>query len=129
MTENLGGECAICILQCNFGHCHGAFHPLCARDSGLYMSVKVTSGGRIQYRAYCDRHSPQQRAKVRATVWEVAVIVFHCWTLVSRYSEKVNEQIEFMADGCLITLLARMNRRNRDSAVVPKRCMHYGKFG
>lgn len=55
-------------LQCNFGHCHGAFHPSCARDYGLYMNVKYSSGGRVQYRAYCERHSPQQRAKVERQI-------------------------------------------------------------
>jgi hypothetical protein len=52
------------LLQCNFGHCHGAFHATCARESGLFMSVRIGAGGRLQYRAYCDRHSSSQRAKV-----------------------------------------------------------------
>ncbi|KAH7292672.1 hypothetical protein KP509_29G080500 [Ceratopteris richardii] len=62
-------ECSICHmklgarLRCSFGHCHGTFHPLCARDSGLYMSVKRVAGGRIQHRAYCEKHSTQQRQK------------------------------------------------------------------
>jgi hypothetical protein len=61
--------CSICqrqegaCLTCNFGHCHGAFHPPCARDSGLYMTVRISTGGRLQYRAYCDRHSVVQRDK------------------------------------------------------------------
>ncbi|KAG0604949.1 hypothetical protein M758_9G021400 [Ceratodon purpureus] len=73
--ENMNPErfallCSVCqrqegaCLTCNFGHCHGAFHPPCARDAGLYMTVRVSAGGRLQYRAYCDRHSTVQRAKV-----------------------------------------------------------------
>ncbi|XP_024388731.1 uncharacterized protein [Physcomitrium patens] len=72
--ENVNPErfallCSVCqrqegaCLTCNFGHCHGAFHPPCARLSGLYMTVRVSAGGRLQYRAYCDRHSIVQRAK------------------------------------------------------------------
>ncbi|MCO5559526.1 hypothetical protein L7F22_013127 [Adiantum nelumboides] len=67
--EKIVQECSVCHmkqgarLRCSFGHCHGTFHPLCARDSGLYMSVKRSSGGRIQHRAYCEKHSAQQRQK------------------------------------------------------------------
>ncbi|CAK9262058.1 unnamed protein product [Sphagnum jensenii] len=72
--ENVPSEryallCSIChqqegaCLTCNFGHCHGAFHPSCARQSGLFMNIKASSGGRVHYRAYCEKHSPQQRAK------------------------------------------------------------------
>jgi hypothetical protein len=27
------------------------------------MNIKASSGGRVHYRAYCEKHSPQQRAK------------------------------------------------------------------
>lgn len=60
--------CSIChrqqgvCLKCNFGHCHAYFHPLCARDSGLYMNVGV-NGGRIQHKAYCEKHSSGQKLK------------------------------------------------------------------
>jgi hypothetical protein len=52
------------MMQCNFEHCPGAFHPTCAREAGLYMSVRVGAAGQFQYRAYCDTHSVLQRAKV-----------------------------------------------------------------
>ncbi|GLJ40250.1 hypothetical protein SUGI_0826580 [Cryptomeria japonica] len=60
--------CSIChrqgvCLKCNFGHCHNYFHPLCARDSGLYMTVGV-HGGRVQHKAYCEKHSSEQKLKV-----------------------------------------------------------------
>lgn len=62
--------CSIChrqgaCLKCNFGHCQSAFHPLCARDSGFYMSVS-THGGRVQHKAYCEKHSPEQKLKAEA---------------------------------------------------------------
>eukprot|EP00250_Pteridium_aquilinum_P003700 c14005_g1_i1 orf=331-4776(-) len=68
-VEKILQECSVCHtkqgarLRCSFGHCHGSFHPLCARDSGLYMNVKRSPGGRIQHRAYCEKHSFQQRQK------------------------------------------------------------------
>ncbi|KAI5062799.1 hypothetical protein GOP47_0021346 [Adiantum capillus-veneris] len=73
--EKIVQECSVCHmkqgarLRCSFGHCHGTFHPLCARDSGLYMSVKRSSGGRIQHRAYCEKHSAQQRQKAASRIY------------------------------------------------------------
>lgn len=70
--ERFVQQCSIChqqqgaCLRCSFGHCHGAFHPLCARDSGLFMSMKWNPGGRLQYRSYCERHSSQQRKKAES---------------------------------------------------------------
>ncbi|XP_002989242.2 uncharacterized protein LOC9650015 isoform X1 [Selaginella moellendorffii] len=67
-SERLNLTCTICqqqqgaCIKCNFGHCSGAFHPMCARDSGLYISARNING-RAHYRAFCERHSPQQRAK------------------------------------------------------------------
>ncbi|XP_023550043.1 uncharacterized protein LOC111808351 isoform X1 [Cucurbita pepo subsp. pepo] len=61
-------SCYIChrkhgvSLKCNYGHCQTTFHPLCARSAGCYMTVK-TSGGKLQHRAYCEKHSSEQRAK------------------------------------------------------------------
>lgn len=62
--------CSIChrqgaCLKCNFGHCQSTFHPLCARDSGFYMSVS-THGGRVQHKAYCEKHSAEQKLKAEA---------------------------------------------------------------
>ncbi|KAH9315362.1 hypothetical protein KI387_023989, partial [Taxus chinensis] len=63
--------CSICrrqqgvCLKCNFGHCHTFFHPLCARDAGFYMSV-VAHGGKVQHKAYCEKHSSEQKLKVES---------------------------------------------------------------
>eukprot|EP01018_Ginkgo_biloba_P022607 Gb_35107 [translate_table: standard] len=63
--------CSICqhhqgaCLMCNFSDCNIAFHPLCARDSGLYMSVKAAAGGKVERKAYCQEHSSKQRENVR----------------------------------------------------------------
>ncbi|XP_052188942.1 uncharacterized protein LOC127799193 isoform X2 [Diospyros lotus] len=51
----------VCI-KCNYGFCQSMFHPFCARSSGLYMNVKISSG-KFQHKAYCEKHSLEQRAK------------------------------------------------------------------
>lgn len=52
-----------CYLQCSYGHCHSTFHPSCARSAGLFLSMR-TNGGKLQHKAYCDKHSLEQRLKV-----------------------------------------------------------------
>lgn len=62
--------CHICCqkkgacIKCSYGHCQSTFHPSCARSAGYYMHVKAASGGKWQHKAYCDKHSPEQKAKV-----------------------------------------------------------------
>ncbi|PSS00393.1 Protein Jade-1 like [Actinidia chinensis var. chinensis] len=51
----------VCI-KCNYGHCQSMFHPSCARGVGFYMNTK-TVGGKLQHKAYCLKHSLEQRAK------------------------------------------------------------------
>ncbi|KAK0576925.1 hypothetical protein LWI29_025450 [Acer saccharum] len=60
--------CCICrrkhgvCIKCNYGHCQTTFHPSCARSTGFYMNVKY-SGGNFQHKAYCEKHSLEQRTK------------------------------------------------------------------
>ncbi|XP_041013477.1 uncharacterized protein LOC121256681 isoform X7 [Juglans microcarpa x Juglans regia] len=51
----------VCI-RCNYGNCQATFHPTCARSAGLYMNIK-NLGGKFQHKAYCEKHSLEQRAK------------------------------------------------------------------
>ncbi|KAE8077390.1 hypothetical protein FH972_015958 [Carpinus fangiana] len=51
----------VCI-KCSYGHCMVTFHPTCARSTGLYMNIK-NFGGKLQHKAYCEKHSLEQRAK------------------------------------------------------------------
>eukprot|EP00257_Ricinus_communis_P013951 XP_015571517.1 uncharacterized protein LOC8274307 isoform X1 [Ricinus communis] len=51
----------VCI-KCSYGHCQTTFHPSCARSAGFYMNVK-TLNGKLQHKAYCERHGLEQRAK------------------------------------------------------------------
>ncbi|KAL6177030.1 hypothetical protein ACLB2K_053662 [Fragaria x ananassa] len=51
----------VCI-KCSYGHCQSTFHPSCGRNSDFYMNVKAL-GGKQQHKAYCERHSLEQRAK------------------------------------------------------------------
>ncbi|KAL5714485.1 hypothetical protein ACHQM5_016441 [Ranunculus cassubicifolius] len=63
--------CFICsrriglCIKCNYGNCQSMFHPSCARNAGFYMHVK-TAGGKLLRKAYCDRHSLEQREKAEA---------------------------------------------------------------
>lgn len=54
----------IFLVQCNFGHCQTVFHPYCARNIGFYMHTK-TNGGKLLHKAYCEKHSSEQRTKVK----------------------------------------------------------------
>ncbi|XP_008776606.1 uncharacterized protein LOC103696693 isoform X2 [Phoenix dactylifera] len=59
-------SCCICYrdigacLKCSYGHCQITFHPSCARSAGFYMNVRTT-GGRLQHKAYCEKHSVEQK--------------------------------------------------------------------
>ncbi|CAJ2644281.1 unnamed protein product [Trifolium pratense] len=61
--------CCIChhrhgvCMKCCYGHCLTTFHPSCARSAGLFMIVRTAAGGKIQHKAYCEKHSSEQRAK------------------------------------------------------------------
>lgn len=51
----------VCI-KCNYGHCQSTFHPSCGRSAGFFMNVRTT-GGKIQHKAYCEKHSLVERTK------------------------------------------------------------------
>ncbi|CAA3029739.1 histone-lysine n-methyltransferase atx1 [Olea europaea subsp. europaea] len=61
-------RCIVCLrkhgvcLKCSYGHCQSTFHPTCARSAGFYMNVR-TDGGKLQHKAYCEKHSMEQRSK------------------------------------------------------------------
>lgn len=63
--------CCICrrkhgvCLKCSYGHCQTTFHPSCARSAGFYMNVRA-AGGKLQHRAYCEKHGSDQRAKAES---------------------------------------------------------------
>ncbi|XP_028775037.1 uncharacterized protein LOC114731945 isoform X2 [Neltuma alba] len=63
--------CCICrrkqgvCLKCSYGHCQTTFHPSCARSAGFYMNVRAVSG-KLQHRAYCEKHGSEQRAKAES---------------------------------------------------------------
>lgn len=70
-------QCSVChvqegaVIQCNSGHCATAFHPLCARNNGQYLTAREGSAGRIVHRAYCTPHSSAQRSKDMEGLQEV----------------------------------------------------------
>ena len=55
--------CGLCgssegaVVQCSYGHCQEAFHPICGRAHGLYMPIRSGHGGRAIVKAYCKTHS------------------------------------------------------------------------
>ncbi|KAG2610278.1 hypothetical protein PVAP13_4KG179200 [Panicum virgatum] len=62
--------CSIChryvgaCLKCSTADCQITFHPPCARDAGFYMNTKRI-GNMLQHKAYCGRHSIEQRKAFR----------------------------------------------------------------
>ncbi|XP_076958121.1 uncharacterized protein LOC143633759 [Bidens hawaiensis] len=68
--------CLVCsrkegvCLKCNFGHCRSTFHPTCGRSAGLFMNVR-TIGGKLQHKAYCDKHSLVERTKAETQKYGV----------------------------------------------------------
>mmetsp|Transcript_8530 Transcript_8530/g.31512 ORF Transcript_8530/g.31512 Transcript_8530/m.31512 type:complete len:1209 (+) Transcript_8530:178-3804(+) len=63
--------CCLCkertgaCIQCSFGQCAMAFHPLCAKKHMLRMEVSSRSGNidEVELRAFCPKHSKQVTKK------------------------------------------------------------------
>ncbi|KAK9713812.1 hypothetical protein RND81_06G052700 [Saponaria officinalis] len=61
--------CSVChrrfgvCIKCNNGNCQATFHPSCARSAGYYMCTKYEGGGKMQHKAYCCKHSLEQKTK------------------------------------------------------------------
>ncbi|XP_058080154.1 uncharacterized protein LOC131228432 isoform X1 [Magnolia sinica] len=64
--------CCICrrkhgvCIKCNHDDCQTAFHPTCAKCVGLHMDVKTGGGKFFQHKAYCEKHSLDQKKKVES---------------------------------------------------------------
>ncbi|GAB2236098.1 hypothetical protein Droror1_Dr00027833 [Drosera rotundifolia] len=58
VCHNKSGVC----IKCNYGNCQGTFHPSCGRAADYYMIAKNVAG-KLQHRAYCEKHSIEQKAK------------------------------------------------------------------
>ncbi|XP_019093842.1 PREDICTED: uncharacterized protein LOC104751678 [Camelina sativa] len=58
-------SCCVCrriygaCIKCSYGNCQTTFHPSCARSAGFHM----TGGGKLPHKAYCEKHSLEQKAK------------------------------------------------------------------
>ncbi|KAL4435851.1 hypothetical protein ABPG77_000613 [Micractinium sp. CCAP 211/92] len=70
--ERWEGRCAICgltdgaVMACQQpSGCGNAFHVLCARNIGLYLTIRPDPSRKaaVQYRVYCALHSPAQQAR------------------------------------------------------------------
>lgn len=108
--------CSIChryvgaCLKCSTADCQITFHPSCARDAGLYMNTKRI-GNTLQHKAYCGRHSIEQRKAYRQQYGpeevksmkqmrvELELLRFLCERIVKR--EKVKKDLVVCAHDIL----------------------------
>lgn len=79
-ADRVGVPCTVCcrssegaVIRCSASHCTAAFHPLCARNAGHYLTVRDT-GSKTVYKAFCAQHSQQARAKDRDLGFGVEVV-------------------------------------------------------
>lgn len=95
-ADRVGVPCAICcrssegaVIRCSASHCTAAFHPLCARNAGHYLTVRET-GSKTLYKAFCAQHSNQARARDRdmGIGVEVSTCSVLCYTVVGRMVPK-----------------------------------------
>lgn len=71
--------CDICgkidgaVVTCKHpGPCQYSFHVLCARNCGLYLTVRMDQQNRPLHRIYCAVHSPAQRERDAQAAAELA---------------------------------------------------------
>ncbi|KAF8103569.1 hypothetical protein N665_0188s0497 [Sinapis alba] len=58
VCQRIYGAC----FKCSYGNCQATFHPTCARSAGFHM----IGGGKLPHKAYCEKHSLEQKAKADA---------------------------------------------------------------
>ncbi|CAH8258497.1 unnamed protein product [Arabidopsis lyrata] len=58
VCQQIYGAC----IKCSYGNCQTTFHPSCARSAGFHM----TGGGKHPHKAYCEKHSIEQKAKAES---------------------------------------------------------------
>ncbi|KAJ0241475.1 PHD finger family protein [Hirschfeldia incana] len=58
VCQRIYGAC----FKCSYGNCQATFHPTCARSAGFHM----IGGGKLQHKAYCEKHSLEQKAKAES---------------------------------------------------------------
>ena len=62
-------SCTVCkqtkgaVVQCSFGNCRVAFHPLCARMAGYHMPIRDGAGGKAIVKQYCRQHGSVMRSQ------------------------------------------------------------------
>ena len=62
-------SCTVCkqtkgaVVQCSFGNCRVAFHPLCARMAGYHMPIRDGAGGKAIVKQYCREHGSVMRSQ------------------------------------------------------------------
>ncbi|CAN6853112.1 unnamed protein product [Brassica oleracea] len=58
VCQRIYGAC----IKCSYGNCQTTFHPTCARSARFHM----TGGGKLPHKAYCEKHSLEQKAKAKS---------------------------------------------------------------
>ncbi|CAD6339871.1 unnamed protein product [Miscanthus lutarioriparius] len=111
LSDQNGAAKLVWCSVCSTGDCQITFHPSCARDAGLYMNTKRL-GNMLQHKAYCCRHSIEQRKAYRQQYGpeevksmkqmrvELELLRFLCERIVKR--EKVKKDLV----GCAHDILA-----------------------
>jgi hypothetical protein len=67
--DRIQRKCNICnqtqgaVVECPRDGCHQAFHVLCARNCGLYLTVQKDAEGHQHHRIYCSLHSKEEQEK------------------------------------------------------------------
>jgi len=70
-------------VRCQAGHCTTAFHPLCARNSGHYLTTREVHPGKPAHRVYCSLHSQAQREKDMGLAATTSLVSSHPFSLLS----------------------------------------------
>ncbi|KAL0351419.1 UNVERIFIED_CONTAM: histone H3-lysine(4) N-trimethyltransferase ATX1 [Sesamum calycinum] len=119
--------CTVCrrkqgvCLKCSYGHCQTTFHPTCARCAGFYMTVR-TNGGKLQHKAYCEKHSIEQKAKV-----ELERLRLLCERIIKReklkHAETFEKELIMTSDQASV----KNQRLPKGFVYVPVRCLSKDK--
>ncbi|RUP46407.1 hypothetical protein BC936DRAFT_146992 [Jimgerdemannia flammicorona] len=92
-------KCQICNqpgganMQCAKGKCCRAFHPICARESGVTINETPFEDGSVLYEGFCYQHDPVGLG------WAPLAIVELCWHPCGHVCLKHGSLINSLARG------------------------------
>ena len=102
--DRFGLKCEVCgkrdegaCIQCDFGHCSVAYHPMCAFMSGEHcMEIRSENADApCEYRSFCAKHSKSRiNSKKREEVKEDEEEVEEAGALANGSDEEMEEDVE-----------------------------------